>query len=287
MKPNLASEPDVKYPLTLPKYGSVKLDGIRALTQYSTTTTRQEKLVPNQELRELLATRQGLDGELIFAEPNAPDVYHSTYSAVMTEKGSAEGITFYVFDLLDKTRPYKDRYAILQDMLLPPMFKVLEQTLITSQEDLDAYYDRVLTEGYEGLILRNPDAMYKEGRSTAKSQDMLKLKPFRDDEAAVTGVYEAMHNGNEAFKNELGYTARSSHKENLTGNGMIGGLLAQFQGQEIRIAAGKLKHSERIAIWQNPTAVVGKLAKFRHLPVGVKDAPRHARFIGWRSPIDL
>lgn len=287
MKPNLASSPDPKYPLTLPKYGSVKLDGIRALTQYGATTTRQEKLVPNEALREVLATRQGLDGELIFGEPNAADVYHATYSAVMTEKGTPDNITFYVFDLLDKTRPYKDRYAMLQDMLLPPMFKVLQQTVITSQADLDAYYTRVLAEGYEGLILRNPDALYKEGRSTAKSQDMIKLKPFSDDEATVTGVYEAMHNGNEAFINELGYTARSSHKENLTGNGMIGGLIASFKGQEIRIAAGKLSHQERIAIWNNPTAVVGKLAKFRHLPIGVKDAPRHARFIGWRSPIDL
>ena len=287
MKPNLASAPDPKYPLTFPKYFSTKLDGIRALTQYGTTTTRQEKLVPNEHLREVLATKQGLDGELIYGAPNASDVYHATYSAVMTEQGTPEGVTFYVFDLLDKTRPYKDRYAMLQDMQLPPMFKVLRQTLVTSQEELDDYYGEALEDGYEGLIGRNLDALYKEGRSTAKSQDMLKFKPFSDDEVVVTGIYEAMHNGNEAFINELGRTARSSHKENLTGNGMIGGLLATFRGQEIRIAAGKLKHDERIAIFQNPASVIGKLAKFRHLPIGVKDAPRHARFIGWRSPIDL
>lgn len=286
MKPNLAETPDPKYSLTFPKLASPKLDGIRGLTQYGTTTTRQLKPVPNAALREVLATVQGLDGELIYGPSNADDVYHRTYSAVMTEDGTTEGITFYVFDTLDTTKPYSERYADLQAMSLPPMIKILQQTVINNEEELKAYYESMLEQGYEGAILRNPTAMYKEGRSTAKSQDMLKFKPFIDSEAVVTGVYEAMHNGNVAFKNELGQTDRSSHKENLTGKGMIGGLLAEYQGQTIRIAAGKLRHDERTAIFEKPELVIGKLSKFRHLPVGVKDAPRHARHIGWRSPID-
>jgi hypothetical protein len=115
---------------------------------------------------------------------------------------------------------------------------------------------------------------------------MLKFKPFVDSDVVCTGIYEAMHNGNVAFKNELGQTDRSTHKENLSGKGMIGGFLAEYQGQEIRVAAGKTKHADRIAIFNDPTLAVGRILKFRHLPIGAKDAPRHGRFIGWRSEID-
>jgi DNA ligase-1 len=287
MKPNLAETPDPKYPLTWPKYVSVKLDGIRGTTQVGTTLTRASKLLPNQEMRESAAQVQGLDGEFIFGAPNAPDVYHRTYSAVMTANAPADGILYYVFDTLDRDLTFHQRYEKLKTLTLPYFCRVLPQTLVQSQAELELYYQQVLEQGYEGLILRNPGAMYKEGRSTAKSQDMLKLKPFLDSDAMVLDVYEAMHNDNPAFINELGYTDRSTHQENLRASGMIGGFIVDFKGQICRVAAGKLTHHERIAIFQNPATVIGQWLKFRHLPIGVKDAPRHARFIGWRSPLDL
>lgn len=286
MKPNLAEKPDPQYPMTFPKYASPKLDGIRGLCQASTMLTRTLKLVPNEALRDIYSPYQGLDGELIYGEPTAKDVYSKSYSAVMTIDGSPDGVTFYVFDLLDKTRPYEDRLKMLQDMNLPPSIKVLPQTLVSDQAELDNFYAHNLEVGYEGAILRNPSAMYKEGRATAKSQDMLKLKPFVDAEATVVAVFEAMENQNVAFINELGHTDRSSHRENKVGKGMVGGFTVSMGGVTFNIGAGKLTHPERIALWQNPQACVGKVCTFRYLPIGVKDAPRHGRFYRWRGPLD-
>ena len=286
MKPNLASEPDAKYPLTFGKYASSKLDGIRGLTQYDTCLTRSLKPVPNVLLREAMTAVQGLDGEFICGEPTAPDCYHKTYGAVMTEDRHMDDITFYAFDVLDKTLPFVDRYLKLLDLKLPSFVQVLPQIYLESQEDLTAFYNTQLQLGYEGAILRNSSALYKEGRATAKSQDMLKFKPFLDSDAIVVDVYEAMTNNNEAFTDELGRTARSSHAENLIGNGMAGGFTVRMGDKVFNIAAGKLNHDQRREVLLNKHKYIGQLCTFRHLPIGEKDVPRHGRFIRWRSQLD-
>jgi ATP-dependent DNA ligase len=136
-------------------------------------------------------------------------------------------------------------------------------------------------------MLRNPNATYKYGRSTPKSQDLVKLKPFQDSEAIVLGVYEAMFNGNEAVTNALGHTERSTHKENLSGKGMLGGFHVRdlHTGVEFDCAPGKSSHAERTEWWNSKP--VGKILKYRFLPVGIKDKPRHCRFIGWRDMRDM
>ena len=136
MKPNLASEPDAKYPLTFPKFASSKLDGIRGLTQYDTCVTRSLKPIPNVRLRELMTLTQGLDGEFICGEPTAPDCYHKTYSAVMTEDRHIDDIRFYTFDVLDKSLTYKDRHAKLLSLSLPENIIVLTQTVLESATHL-------------------------------------------------------------------------------------------------------------------------------------------------------
>ena len=286
MKPNLASEIDPKYPLTYPKYASSKLDGIRGLTQYGTCLTRSLKPVPNVKLRELMSATQGLDGEFICGEPTAVDCYHKTYSAVMTEERHISDIRFYAFDVLDKELTYKDRYAKLLSLKLPDHIVVLPQTIINHKDELDGFYTSQLELGYEGAILRNATALLKENRATAKSGDMIKLKPFLDSDGIVLDIYEAMTNNNPTFTNELGRTDRSTHAENLEGNGMAGGFTVQMGSKVFNIAAGKLNHDQRREVLLNKDKYLGALLTFRHLPIGEKDVPRHGRFIRWRSQLD-
>ena len=287
MKPNLAESPNEGQVITWPKYASAKLDGIRAMVQNRKLVSRSLKLIPNEAIRELLQPYEGLDGELIYGAANAPDVYNLTYRKVMTQKGDAEGMTFYVFDRLDLTVPYQTRLHDLHQMSLPSMVKVLPQNLLSCQLDLDAYYESALDGGYEGAILRNPQAMYKQGRSTAISQDMLKMKPFEDSEGRVIGFYEAMENQNPTFTNELGRTDRSTEAGGLVPKGMLGGFVVEvlngkFAGVVTNIAPGKLIHQDRSIIWNNQDDFRGQVLTFRHMPHGAIDAPRHARFYRWR-----
>jgi len=283
-KPNLACE--AAGPVTFPKLASIKLDGIRVVTKFGGALTRSLKPVPNLHIREMLSKYPNLDGEVIVGSPAAPDCYRATNSAVMSHEGEPE-FTFYVFDDLSGAGPYTERLARLKARDLPDFIKVLDQTLVFDQAQLDAYYSDSLERGFEGAILRNLDAEYKYGRSTAKSQDMLKMKPFQDSEAVILSAYEAMENQNEAFTNELGQTDRSTHAENKVGKGMVGGFVVKDlkTGVEFNCAPGKLSHAERTELFGQP--LEGKILKYRSMSYGVKDAPRFPRFIGWRSALDM
>lgn len=284
MKPQLSSAPESA--ITYPKLASLKLDGIRAITYNNQVLSRSLKPIPNLHIQQLLSPLHGLDGELIVGPPNAVDVYRTTNSAVMSINGNPD-FTYYVFDVPNHPGQLSKRLEHLNTLQLPSFVKILRQTTVSSDEELNAYYAQSLQEGYEGLILRNADSSYKHGRCTAKSQDSLKLKPVEDNDAIILGAFEALENLNEAFTNELGRTSRSSHAENKVGKGMLGGFYCRdlATGVEFKCSPGVLTHAERTELWGQDLA--GKIVKYRSLTIGVKDLPRHPRFAGWRDGIDL
>ena len=291
-KPQLAADiTKLTVPVTFDKLLSVKLDGIRLSTWKGMPLTRSLKHIPNKHVQALMRWVPYKDGELIVGPPNAPDVYRQTFSGVMSIEGTPD-FTYYIFDdLTDFSLTFEQRLNKLADIesKLPSWCRVLQQYRVKSQDQLESLYAKFLDEGYEGAMARNPDSMYKFGRCTVNSQDSLKVKPFMDAEAEILAVYEAEENLNEAFTNELGYTDRSSHAENKLGKGMAGGFIARdlTTGVEFRCAPGCLSHSERFAIWKLNHAYVGKVLTYRSMTVGVKDKPRHPRFKGWRSPLDM
>ena len=291
-KPQLAEDvTKLTVPVTFDKFVSSKLDGIRLATWKGMPLTRSLKYIPNKHVQELLRLVPYKDGELIVGPPNAPDVYRKTFSGVMSIEGTPD-FTYYVFDdLTDFSLTFEQRLNKLADIesKLPSWCKVLQQTRISNQAELEGYYAGMLDQGYEGAMARNPSSMYKFGRCTVKSQDSLKIKPFQDAEAEVLAVYEAEENLNEAFVNELGYTDRSSHAENKAGKGMAGGFVVRdlTTGVQFRCAPGTLTHPEREAIWELKHMFEGKTLTYRSMTVGVKDKPRHPRFKGWRATLDL
>lgn len=92
---------------------------------------------------------------------------------------------------------------------------------VPSLEKLNEVNDGFIKEGYEGTILRSPSGLYKYGRSTVKEAYLLKMKIFQDEEFEVVGFIEMNHNRNEATKDALGNTERSSHRENMIPSGTL------------------------------------------------------------------
>lgn len=160
---------------------------------------------------------------------------------------------------------------------------------VNSAEEAEEIYNLALDQGHEGVILRSVDGVYKFGRATKKSQEIVRFKPSGDSEIIVTSVEPMFENNNEAKVNELGYTERSSHKENKVQLEMVGALVGFDVNtkEEVRISAGKMTHEERSTVWIGRGDYIGRLAKYRSMLTGVKDKPRHARFIGWRNIEDL
>ena len=287
-RPMLATDADLNK-LRFPLLASAKLDGVRAVVRDGVVYSRSNKPIPNKAVQQKFSRFEHFDGELIVGDPTSKTCYRDTVSTVMSFDQPADGVGFFVFDhVRDLRANYGVRHRWITEIKkLPDTVIVHDQVLCASLNEVLCYETECLETGYEGLILRDPNAPYKQGRSTVKEGYLLKLKRFVDDEAVVIGFEERMHNGNIAIKNELGRTARSSHKENKSGRGDLGALLLRHSsGIEFSCGTG-FTDSERADIWTNQSRFLGRLAKYKHFPVGAKDLPRHPVFLGWRDLRDI
>ena len=287
-RPMLATDADLGK-LRFPLLASAKLDGVRAIVRDGVVYSRSNKPIPNAYVQQKFSRFEHFDGELIVGDPTSKTCYRDTISGVMSFEGKPE-VRFFVFDHIGNTSaPYRHRAEHINTAGRGKPSGALThfQKEVVDLDELLEYENDCLETGYEGLILRDPNAPYKQGRSTVKEGYLLKLKRFVDDEAVVIGFEERMHNGNIAIKNELGRTARSSHKENKSGRGDLGALLLRHSsGIEFSCGTG-FTDSERADIWTNQSRFLGRLAKYKHFPVGAKDLPRHPVFLGWRDLRDI
>lgn len=293
-KPMLAVAADftkIKYPV----YASPKLDGIRCLIIDGVAKTRTLKDVPNRHVAETLSQSafDGLDGELIVGSPTSKTVYTETVSQVMAhDKVSA--FTYYVFDIHNIAGGYASRGGVLEatyDQYLHKFnfIKLLESVRIDHEEALLAYETRCVEQGYEGIIVRaNLDAHYKFGRSTVNEGSLLKVKRFEDSEAEIIGFEEEMFNGNEAQTNELGRTKRSSAQAGKSGKDTLGAFQVRDKVSGIEFSVGTgLTAADRADFWARRAQLLGALIKYKFFPVGVKVAPRHPVYLGFRDRRDL
>lgn len=300
MRPMLAVDaPEDLSALQYPVYASPKLDGIRCVIKDGVAVSRTLKPIPNKAVQAALSHPglTGLDGELIVGSPTVSDVYRNTSSGVMSRNGEPE-FTFYAFDLWNTPWQYEDRRCLLQeyqgynsqfkDGQGRSVIRLHEQKLLRNEKEVFDYEEKMLQEGYEGLILRIPNSPYKYGRSTLKEQYLIKVKRFKDSEATVIGFEELMHNGNEAETDHLGLTKRSSHLANLVPMDTLGALVVKdlTTGVVFKIGTG-YNTTHRKFIWNNRAKLMGWAVKYKYFEIGIKDAPRHPVWIGFRNPIDI
>lgn len=286
-KPMLATDADLDK-LKFPLLASAKLDGVRAIVRNGVVYSRSNKPIPNQFVQQKFSRFEHFDGELICGDPTSKSCYRDTVSIVMSFDKPADNAGFFVFDhVRDLGANYSVRHRWLTENTdLPESVIFHDQVLCKTLDDVLGYEAECLEDGYEGLILRDPEAPYKNGRSTVKEGYLLKLKRFVDAEAVIIGFEERMHNGNEATTNELGRTKRSSHKAGKTGRGDLGALICRLGDVEFNIGTG-FTDDERAEIWNNRDRYLGRLAKFKYFPVGVKEAPRHPVWLGLRDRRDV
>jgi DNA ligase 1 len=299
VKPMLAAKLTGKETLRFPLLASPKLDGVRALIQGGQALSRNLKPIPNKDLQhDLSMLPTGLDGELVIPSKAFCDVT----SAVMGRDNDSQLVEYWVFDnFMPPTKPFVERAASLHKLakIYPKeagpggWVRVVPQLEVQCAADVTALEERWLSEGYEGIILRAPEAPYKEGRSTVMEQGLLKLKRFCDSEAEILETIEQIHNGNPSFQNEVGHTKRSTRKAGKTGKNVLGSLRVRDlkTGVEFEIGSG-FTDEQRMDLWKAKRVagkmhLVGMIVKYRHQESGAKDKPRFPTFVGFRDERDL
>lgn len=278
--------------IKLPVYVSTKCDGVRSVVIDSVVYSRSLKPIRNKYVQELFGKPEynGMDGELVVGDIYAKDVFQKTTSGVMSAEGTPD-VKFYVFDICTAPEEtFTARRFILHNKLKNLPFDsnvvMLQQHYVETLYDLQQYLEDERIKGGEGLICRNPDGKYKYGRSTPKEQLSVKLKFFNQEDFEVIGFEERMHNANEAKTNELGYTERSSCKENLIPMNTLGSLVLKYGDSEFRVGTG-FSDAQRQEIWNNKESYLGKLASVRYMSVGMDKLPRIPSWLGWRDEDDL
>ena len=280
----MLASPAVLDDLTFPRFGSPKIDGIRASNVDGRLLSRTLKEIPNRHVYNMFNQNKfkWLDGELIAGSPTSETCYRDTVSVVMSDDKPALDVKWYVFDYwADPTLPYSARLHLLAaevKELNHPHIVMLNHEPLNDRAALDTYEAEQVELGYEGIMLNDPASAYKFGRATSKGGQLLKVKRFVDSEAVVIGVEEEMENRNPAETNELGRTKRSTAKDGLLGKGTMGALIVRDvkTGVEFKIGTG-FTAEDRAANWP-----LGTIVKYKSFPIGVKDKPRHPVYLGLR-----
>lgn len=139
-----------------------------------------------------------LDGELY--SHNIP--FNAISGAVRSQNKPSKYdsiLEYYVFDIWKPSNPeltYENRMKLLRNVCEIENFKRLRFLFYETVENEEKISDRhteYVLQGYEGLIFRNLDSVYKLGR---RVNDLLKYKEFEDDEFEVVNVVEGV--GSEA-----------------------------------------------------------------------------------------
>lgn len=276
---------DLRFPLL----ASPKIDGIRATVRDGVVYARSNEPIRNINVQQAFSHFEHFDGELGVGDPWRHDLCRTTASVTNSKDKPIDGLKLYVFDHVENlSDTYGARWRKVPKQLPGKVVRV-EQRVINDLEQLLAYEDAQLEKGYEGLILRDPDAPYKCGRSTANEQYLLKLKRFVDGEFKIVGFYEEMKNNNAATTSALGRTKRSSHKENKEGKDTLGGLILEWApGVTFRCGSG-FNDAEADRLWKLAQAgkLEGQYATIKYFAKGMKDLPRHPTYKLIRPKNDL
>ena len=302
--------------VTFPCWVSVKIDGVAAFNRYSNLLGRSLKKHQNKHVTSTFSLPEfhGFCGEMTSGSiPTGEDLCRIT-SGDLRREDSVTDTHWWLFDYCTeetKDLPYKQRLWLLQDKLaylkssghpLADKLHVVETKVVHNMQELLDYEQVWLDEGYEGVIIRDPELPYKYGNCGKTFMGAWRIKRFIDAEAEIISIEEGNSNQNEAKTNERGRTERSTCQENLVPNGLLGnmqgimladvfdlqsGKLLLFKGQEITISPGEMDHDLRKFFFENPSEIVGKISKFKFFPKGIKDKPRFPVWISIRSKEDM
>lgn len=189
---------DQKHKIKYPCYVQPKLNGQRVIFDGAHSMTRQG----NEVLPEVMAhlahdlgvwtmshgnIRVKLDGELML--PNNVLLQESMKAIKKYRPDVSPTLLYHVYDLAEGEFTFKERYTLLASMIpnLPKNIKLVETHLVTTEAEIEAWLDKFIEQGYEGIMIRNVDGKYQPNQ---RSNDLQKFKRFIDSEFKIVGLKE-------------------------------------------------------------------------------------------------
>lgn len=224
-KPMLAEEGTLEN-IIFPKIVLPKYNGMRGCIMDGSLKARSLKPIENEYISSFLSKPEynNLEGELVVGNPTSPDTFTNTVSGVNTIKGEPD-FHFYVFDMFHPTNPFYKRWNSAWERVKEinsPRISMVAMEFVSNKEELLRQYDCFISLGYEGIVLRDTNSLYKQGRTTIIENSFLRYVPWQTSEARILGYKEGYINTNPSEINELGRKKKSMSKEKLVPSGTAG-----------------------------------------------------------------
>jgi len=195
----------IKYPALVQR----KLDGFRCLSNIDENIVKlysknmKEFVFLHHIKKEVLKLKNilnkdiYLDGELYefgLHLHKISSLVMKKYATKNEEKNMLQ-ISYYIFDMFDINHleePFFERYEKLKTIFKNNKFKYLKLVKckkVNSYNEIKKLDLEFLLEGYEGIIVRNIDGIYK---LNSKSYDVLRTKEFKRKEFEIIGAKKAI-----------------------------------------------------------------------------------------------
>lgn len=229
---------NLKYPI----WGEPKLDGVRALVKKENNEwifrSREGRIHPalphlKDKLESMvLPPNSRFDGELYSHGRAFEEIVSMVKNKAHPERTQLE---YQIFDITGTDLPYIKR----REMIKEP----LPGRLVYNADEVQVLFGEITAEGYEGLMLRDPESLYQSRRT----RSLLKYKAWLDEDRIVTGV-----------------VAGEGREEKCA-------LLVLDGTLTVRPAAS---FEERARWLAEPALVIGRLYKFKYQALTKKGVPR-------------
>lgn len=150
-----------------------------------------------------------LDGELYKHGKSLQQIS----GAARMEKNAVDcdWLEFYIYDNMLEGMAFRDRLETLHtikrelNLGFDPnrsweegelRMQMVPQERVSGWDNILKLHDQYISEGWEGLVIRNPDKVYGFGRRT---NDMIKVKKYKDAEFRITGISEGLRDEDMCF----------------------------------------------------------------------------------------
>jgi DNA ligase-1 len=214
IRPMLASKFDIeKYSnkfrgkkISFPALAQAKYDGIRCLIHRDNNDIYMESRngikfmnfnhIRKEALKILSNNNIYLDGELYSDDITFEELSGLTHMKDTDNKEDDMDKTFLiVFDCINLNNldmTFKERYDYLKDIIHENKYiKIAPIFLVNNVNDVKELHNKFISDGYEGLMLRDINSKYEIKK---RSKYLQKYKTFIDDEFIITGFHEGTGN---------------------------------------------------------------------------------------------
>jgi ATP-dependent DNA ligase len=211
--------------------GQPKLDGTRALSRIENNNVKMykrggDKITTLKKIKKELSNLKfedkilWIDGEIYKHGIQQTDINKiiNSFAIIDDEKKKLENLLeYHIYDMFveNKKMQYRDRYTFISDNI--KKFKRLKLVKIFKVDikKLDKITNKLLENGYEGLIIRDIRGYYEFGRS----KSLFKYKIEQDDTAKILNIRS--NNKKRRFGILIDVINKKGIKFSLTGTGKI------------------------------------------------------------------